>query len=565
MPPLDRPWLSSYSPGVPADVDIPDEPITRALDRTVADLPDRVAVDFQGRALTYRELGHEVSKAAGALLALGVTPGERVAIAMPNCTSHLIAFYAALRIGAIVVEHNPLYTASELEHQLTDSGATTVICWEKTAATILSVQARTAVRTVVSVDVSRDLRRGQRLALRLPIAKARHLRAALCAPRPDGALSWHDAVAAADPVPTTYPCPASTDVAVLQYTGGTTGTPKAAVLTHRNLVANSIQAAVWAGVRYGEETIFAILPFFHAFGLTISAVLSVRYGATLVPFAKFHPEAVLAAQKRRPATFVPGVAPMFDRLAHLAKAQHADLSSMRLAFAGAMPISAETARLWEEVTGGLLIEGWGMTETSPFCLGNPCSDARRPGFLGLPFPNTEMRVVDIDDPTKDVEPGERGELLVRGPQIFAGYWQRPEETAGALLPDGWLRTGDVVVVEDDGFTRLVDRTKEMIVTGGFKVYPSQVEERLRLMPGVADVAVVGLPGGDLGEKVVAAVVLAAGATGVDLAAIRDWGAEHLARYALPRELVILTELPRSAIGKVLRRVVRDQLVSAAAA
>lgn len=564
MAPLDRPWLSSYSPGVPADVDIPDEPIVAGLDRTVAELPDRVAVDFQGQSLTYRELGRQVGKAAGALLALGVAPGERVAIALPNCTSHVIAFYAALRIGAIVVEHNPLYTASELEYQLRDSGATTVICWDKTTATILSVQDRTDVRTVLSVDVSRDLPLGQRLALHLPIPKARHLRAALCAPRPARTLSWHDTVADAATLPTTHPSPVSTDIALLQYTGGTTGTPKAAVLTHRNLVTNSIQAATWAGVRYGEETIYAILPFFHAFGLTLCAVLSVRYGATLVAFAKFHPEAVLAAQRRRPATFVPGVAPMFDRLARLAQAQHADLSSVRLAFAGAMPISAETARLWEEVTGGLLIEGWGMTETSPFCLGNPCTDARRPGFLGLPFPNTEMRVVDIDDPTKDVAPGDRGELLVRGPQIFAGYWQRPEESAQVLLPDGWLRTGDVVVVEDDGFARLVDRTKEMIVTGGFKVYPSQVEDRLRLMPGVADVAVVGLPGGDLGEKVVAAVVLAAGATGIDLAAIRDWGAEHLARYALPRELVILTELPRSAIGKVMRRVVRDQLVNAAA-
>ncbi len=564
-PYTDRAWLASYSPAVPAEVEIPDEPVSRAMTRTAAALPDRIAVDFEGRTTTYGEIAAQVDRAAGALLALGVQPGDRVAIALPNCTSHVVAFYAVLRIGAVVVEHNPLYTASELAHQLADSGSTVVICWEKAAARVLEVRDRTQVRTVLSVDVSRDLPLAKRLALRLPIARARAVRAALCAERPPGALGWHDVVAHATPLPPNHPEPQATDIALLQYTGGTTGTPKGAVLTHRNLVANAIQGAAWTGVRQGEERIIGALPFFHAFGLTLCLTFATRVGATLVAFPKFDAESVLASQRRHPATFMPGVAPMYERLAQLAEQRHVDLSSIRLGIAGAMPIPASTAELWERVTGGLLIEGYGMTETSPVALGNPCTAQRRPGMLGLPFPSTEMRVVEVDDPSVDVTPGQRGELLVRGPQVFTGYWQRPEETAEVLLPGGWLRTGDVVVVEDDGFTRLVDRTKEMIVTGGFKVYPSQVEDRLRLMPGVADVAVVGMPGGDLGEKVVAAVVLAADATGVDLAAIREWGAQHLARYALPRELVILQELPRSAIGKVLRRVVRDQLTSPASA
>jgi len=258
------------------------------------------------------------------------------------------------------------------------------------------------------------------------------------------------------------------------------------------------------------------------------------------------------------------VPPMFERVAAAAERRGADLSSIRFAISGAMALSPETARRWEALTGGLVIEGYGLTECSPLALGNPLSPARQPGTLGLPYPSTTIRVVDPEDPTVDVRPGERGELLVRGPQVFAGYWQRSEDTAAALLPDGWLRTGDIVEVDDQtGFTRLVDRIKEVIIIGGFNVYPSQVEDRLREMPGVEDVAVVGMPSGDLGEKVVAAVVMAAGATRLELEAVREWCGEHLARYAIPRELVFLHELPRSQIGKVMRRVVREQLLSLA--
>lgn len=569
-----QPWLSRYSPGVPSTVDIPDEPVTAALVRAAARWPDRVAIDFFGATLTYAHLVEQVDRAASALSTLGVSRGDRVALVMPNSTSHVVAFNAVLRLGATVVEHNPTYSAGELAHQLADSGATVALVWQKAVPTVLVAKSDTQLRTVVSVDIVRDLPLGKRLALHLPVEKARTLRAALRGPSISGVPDWHRLVASAGPLDPSTPQPAADDVALLQYTGGTTGTPKGAVLTHRNIVANTVQGQAWASFREGEETIYGVLPFFHAFGLMFCLALATRIGATVVAFPKFDAASVLATQKRRPATFIPGVAPMFDRISAAAAEARAagkpvDLSSIRLSFAGAMPISPTTARTWEETTGGLLIEGYGMTETSPVALGNPVSADRTPGTLGLPFPSTDIRVVDQDDPTRDVEPDEngvvRGELLIRGPQVFQGYWNRPEETAHQLLDGGWLRTGDVVTVDADGVVTLVDRIKEMIITGGFKIYPSQVEDHLRLMPGIRDVAVVGLPGEGSDERVAAAVVLdedqtTASGLPIDLAAVRAWGEQKLARYALPKHLFVVPDLPRSQIGKVLRRTVRESVL-----
>ena len=579
-----RPWTARYAPGVPTDVEIPDEPVTAALLRAAERWPDRVAVDFFGATTTYARLVAEIERGASALHDLGVRRGDRVALVLPNGTSHVAAFYAVQRLGAVVVEHNPTYTADELAHQLADSGASVAVVWTKAVPAVLEARSHApALRTVVALDIARDLPRGSRLALRLPVARARAQRDALRGPVPAGTPDWHDLVRRARALPRALPHPGADDVALIQYTGGTTGTPKGAVLTHRNLVANVVQGQAWAEFAEGAETVYGVLPFFHAFGLTFCLTLPARIGATLVAFPKFDPQAFVAAQSRRPATFLPGVAPMFDRIVTAAEAAGADLTSIRLAFAGAMPITAETAQRWEDATGGLLIEGYGMTETSPVSLGNPVSDDRRPGTLGLPFPSTEIRVVDADaldagelrdaEPTPADDPDAprtvRGELLVRGPQVFRGYWNRPEETAQQLLDDGWLRTGDVVRVPldgpDAGLVTLVDRIKEMIVTGGFKVYPSQVEDHLRGMPGVRDVAVVGLPGSGSDENVTAVVVLdedddAGSPPRVDLAAVREWGEKRLARYALPRAFAVVPDLPRSQIGKVLRRVVREDLL-----
>lgn len=556
--PVDLP--AAWPHGVPRDVEIPDEPLTALLDRAAHDHPDRVAVDFLGAATTYQQLAAQVERGTRVLHDLGVRAGDRVALVLPNCTTHVVAFWSVLRLGAVVVEHNPTYTADELAHQLADSGATVALVWEQAVPRVLEGRDRTGLRHVVAVDLSADLPRTSRWALRLPVPTARRTRAAMCGPVPADVPHWHRLLRAAEPL-VVPDAPASADVALLQYTGGTTGTPKAAVLTHRNLVANSLQGQTWTQAVPGTEVVYGVLPFFHAFGLTLCLAYSVRIAATLVVLPSFDPARVLAAQRRRPGTFLPAVPPMLDRLAAAAEEAGADLTSFRYSISGAMALPRATAERWERVTGGLVSEGYGMTETSPVALGNPLSPDRRPGALGLPFPSTRVRVVDQEDPTRDVAPGERGELLVSGPQVFQGYWRRPEETAHQLLDGGWLRTGDVVRVDDDGMVVLVDRMKEMIVTGGFKVYPSQVEDHLRGMPGVRDVAVVGEPAGDMGERVVAAVVLDEDARGVDIAAVRAWCETRLARYAVPRRLVVLPDLPRSQVGKVLRRVVRDQVLT----
>ena len=554
---------TAWPHGVPRDVEIPDEPLTALLERTVREHPDHVAVDFLGQATTYRELAAQVDRGARVLADLGVRPGDRVALVLPNCTSHVVAFWSVLRLGAVVVEHNPTYTSEELAHQLADSGATVAVAWEQAVPRVLEARDRTELRHVVAVDLSADLPRTSRWALSLPVAKARATRAAMRGPVPADVPHWHRLLRAAAPL-TAPAVPTASDVALLQYTGGTTGTPKAAVLTHRNLGANALQGQTWTQAQPATEVVYGVLPFFHAFGLTLCLTYAVRIAATLVVLPSFDPARVLAAQKRRPGTFLPAVPPMLDRLAIAAEEAGADITSFRYSISGAMALPRATAERWERVTGGIVAEGYGMTETSPVALGNPLSPDRRPGALGLPFPSTRIRVVDQEDPTREVAPGEQGELLVSGPQVFQGYWKRPEETAHQLLEGGWLRTGDVVRVDDDGMVVLVDRMKEMIVTGGFKVYPSQVEDHLRGMPGVRDVAVVGVPTGDLGESVVAAVVLDENAPGVDLAAVRAWCETRLARYALPRRVVVVPDLPRSQVGKVLRRVVREQVLATTA-
>jgi len=565
-----RPWLDHYPEGVPTEVEIPDEPHGVALERAARRWPDRAALDFFGASLSYAELDREVDRAAGALFARGVRLGDRVAIVAPNCSSHAVAFHALQRLGAVVVECNPTYSATELAHQLEDAGVRLAIVWDKALPAALEAKESLdgSELELVALDMTRDLPRRLRLALRLPLAKARSMREAMSGPVPRDIARWHELLRGAPSLPADAPRPRPEDVALIQYTGGTTGTPKGAVLTHRNLVANGVQGQAWARFTEGAETVFGALPFFHAFGLTFCLTLAVQIGATAVAFPRFDAEAVVKAHERRPATFVPGVAPMFDRIVAAAEKAGVSLRGIRLAFAGAMPIPAETARRWEEATGGLLIEGYGLTESSPVALGNPCDEHRRPGALGLPFPSTDVRVVDTEHPDelRDAEPDEegfvRGELLIKGPQVFQGYWNRPEETAHQLVDGGWLRTGDVVRMGPDGVSELVDRIKEMIVTGGFKIYPSQVEDHLRDMPGVLDVAVVGLPGSGGDERVAAAVVLEEEGSHplVDLASVRAWGEKRLARYALPRAFAVVKELPRSQLGKVLRRSVREDLL-----
>ncbi len=552
-------WDAARPSSVPRDIEVPHESLVEGLDRAAASWPDHIAIDFLGATTTYAQLAKDVSRAAGFLYERGVRKGDRVAIALPNCTTHIVTFNAVLRLGAIVVSINPTLAAQGISSQLEDSGATVFIAWDKTLERVVAEEGVPSYASF-PVDLSADLPATKRLALRLPVSKARTLRGQMTTTALSDRPRWHRIVADATPLDATVEGPAPEDIAAFLYTGGTTGTPKAAMLSHRNIVANTVQSAAWTAATPATEVIYGILPFFHAFGMMLGLSYPVRIGATLVVFPQFTPDLFLAAQKRRPGTFLPAVPPMLDRIAEAAESKGADITSFTVALSGSMALSAKTAARWERLTGGLVIEGYGLTETSPVAVGNPLTSARRPGTLGIPYPSTEIRVVDQEDPSRDVPRGESGELLIRGPQVFSGYWNLPEETEAQFLPDGWLRTGDVVQIGDDGFVVLVDRIKELIVSGGFKVYPSQVEEHVRRMPGVSDVAIVGLPHGELGESVFAAIVMEDDHEEVGLEAVRAWCAERFGKYALPRGVVIMQVLPRSQLGKVLRRVVRLDLM-----
>ncbi len=554
-----RPWLSSYAPGVPADIEVTDETLSDLLDTAVTTYAGHTALDFYGATTTYTELGAQVACAAEGLRRLGIAAGDRVALVMPNCPQHVVAFYAVLRLGAIVVEHNPLYTAAELAYQLSDHGATVAIAWDKVVPTLQQVAPQCRLATIIAVDLSTALPLAKRLALRLPIAKARTARAAMTAPAP-GALRWKDIVATSTPLSASHPRPVASDTALLQYTGGTTGVPKGAILTHRNLRSNAAQGRAWVpGLKDGSEVVYAVLPLFHAYGLTLCLTFAMSIGATLVLFPRFDLDQTLEAMGRRPATFLPGVPPVYQALADAAPGRGVDLRSIRFAISGAMSLPTPVVDHWETVTGGLLVEGYGMTETSPVTVGNPVAGTRRPGTVGVPVPSTDVRIVDPGDPSIDRPHGEPGELLIRGPQVFAGYWGRPEDTAAVLLEGGWIRTGDVVVMDDEGFLTIVDRIKELIITGGFNVYPSEVEAALRRVPGVLDAAAVGLPDGSGGERVVAAVVAEPGVR-LDPEEVRAASREHLTGYKVPRQIYVIDELPRSIIGKVLHRAVREHLL-----
>lgn len=554
-----RPWTRSYAAGVPEDL----TPVTGSLldivEASARDYPDAPALQFLGRTTSYRELLAAIERAASALKDLGVGKGDTVAIVLPNCPQHIIAFYAILRLGAVAIEHNPLYTPRELRKQFEDHGAKTAIIWSKVVSTVQEFPADLAVTNVVSVDITKAMPASLRFALHLPVAKARESRAQLTE-RTTGAIAWEKLVQAS-PLPTSYPKPTTDDLAIIQYTSGTTGSPKGAMLTHRNLLANARQAQAWTpSIMRGQGcVVYAVLPMFHAYGLTLCLTFAMSMGARLVLFPRFEPAMVLEVTKKHPATLLPLVPPIADRLLRAAQAEGVSLAGTQIAISGAMTLPHELVVPWEKATGGYLVEGYGLSECSPVLMANPVADNRKPGTVGLPLPGTECRVVDPDEPTQDVPAGERGELIVRGPQVFQGYYGKPEETE-RVFTEGWFRTGDIVQIDDDGFVKIVDRIKELIITGGFNVAPTEVENALRQHPRVVDAAVVGLPSDHSGEEVVAAVVVD-GDGAVDVEEMRDFTRGILTPYKVPRRIFVVDELPTSLIGKVLRRQVRDSLVS----
>ena len=555
--PADQPlWADSYAPGVPLRLAYGDTTVLDLWERSVQRYPDRPAMDFLGRGSTYAQTAEEVSRVAGGLHALGVRPGDNVALVMPNCPQGIIAFFAVLRLGAAVVEHNPLYTAAELRHPFVDHGARVAIVWDAMVPVIEELRAGSALEHVVAVDLTTRLPWTKRLALRLPIAKARAARDQLTSPAPR-AMQWAE-LASAAPLDESHPRPDQDDVALLLYTSGTTGVPKGVPLLHRNLVANVMQGRAWVpGLEEGRETFLVALPLFHAYGVTVSVLLGVALAAKLVLLPKPEIGLIMDAMAREVPSFVPAVPPLYQRIVDEAEHRLVSIAGIRYALSGAMPLPAALVERWEAATGGLLVEGYGLTETSPVIVGNPMTSERRPGAIGVPFPDVEIRIADPEDLDRDLPQGERGELLVRGPQVFSGYRGLPDETAAAFH-DGWFRTGDVVTMSPDGFLTIVDRIKEIIITGGFNVYPSEVEAVLRTHAGVVDVAVVGFPHADGGEEVVAAVVLVEGVpVGAD--ELRTHTRQALTPYKVPRRVVFLDELPTNAMGKVLRREVVARL------
>lgn len=554
-----RPWVASYAAGVPEDL----APVSGSLIDIVAasarDYPDAPALQFFGRETTYAQLQEAIDRAAAGLRDRGVRGGDPVAIVLPNCPQHIVAFYAVLRLGAVVVEHNPLYTPRELRKQFEDHGAKHAIVWNKVVATVQEFPTDLAVSTLISVDVTRSMPFLTRFALRLPVTKARESRAALTE-KVRGTVPWETLLSAA-PLPASHPSPSTDDLAIIQYTSGTTGTPKGAALTHRNLLANAAQAQAWVpSIQRGKGcVVYAVLPMFHAYGLTLCLTFAMSMGARLVLFPKFDPDLVLDVMKKHPATFLPLVPPIADRLLAAATQQGVSLDGVEVAISGAMALPHELVVPFEAATHGFLVEGYGLSECSPVLMANPVADNRVPGTVGLPLPGTECRVVDPENPTVDVPAGSAGELIVRGPQVFSGYYGKPEET-DAVFADGWFRTGDIVTIDDAGFIRIVDRIKELIITGGFNVAPTEVENVLRQHPQVVDAAVVGLPSEHSGEEVVAAIVVD-GAADLDVEAIREFARTILTPYKVPRRIFVVDDLPKSLIGKVLRRQVKEKLLA----
>ena len=534
---------------VPYEVPVPDGSLYSLLDNAARLYPDRIALDYFGATTTYAQVREQVLKAAQVLHEAGVRSGDTVAIALPNCPQAFIAFYACMRIGAVAAQHNPLAPASEIAGQLARHGGTVAIVWEK----CVDAYPLDVLDTVFTVDISCGMPISQRLLLRLPVARARQTRNQLRGSVPAQTRSWDRATASSAPIDSSHPLPTGDDCAVILHTSGTNGIPKSAPLTHRNIGVNVNQCMFWVWkLHEGAETFFSLLPYFHAFGLTFFLCASVRKAATQVLLPKFDAQMALDAHKRRPITFFVGVPPMFERILRQAHKTNTDITSIRYAVAGAMPLSTTLADDWEKTTGGMIVEGYGLSETAPVLTGAPLSDKRRHGVLGVPFPSTQLRLVSLENDTVDVEDGQPGEIIVRGPQVFDGYLDAPEESARVFTSEGWFKTGDIGV-NSDGFISMADRKKELILSGGFNVYPSQVEAAIRSHPAVSDVAVVGFPVNDATEEVAAAIIMEDGSAPLTLEEVRAWAEKTIAHYALPRQLVVIAELPRNQMGKIVRR------------
>ncbi|HEY0524763.1 MAG TPA: long-chain fatty acid--CoA ligase [Stellaceae bacterium] len=552
------PWLASYPSAARWDVSFPPERVDRLLDETVERFPDRPCVEFLGKRYSYREIGDYVARAAAGLQARGVTKGTRVGLFMPNCPYSVIAYYAILKTGGIVVSFNPLYAEAELRHQIRDSGVEIMMTLDLAALhgpLLKMLDGSTPLKTVVCCSMADALpfpknrlfgllRRRERAAVP---NDGRHVAFATLTEN-DGKV----APVEIDPL---------RDVAVLQYTGGTTGTPKGAMLTHDNLSVNARQCRAWfPTLAPGGERVVAVLPFFHVFGMSVVMNFGVAIGAELILLPRFELKQLLETINARKPTVFAGVPTIFNAINTHADASRYDLSSIKRCFSGGAPLPVEVKAKFERNTGCILVEGYGLTETAPVVTSNPPEGLNKPGSIGVPFPGTVIEIVALDGSDRVLPPGERGEVCVRGPQVMAGYWRKPEETA-KVLRNGRLHTGDVGYMDEDGYVFLVDRIKDVILCSGYNVYPRQVEEAIYQHPSVAECLVVGMPDAYRGQTVKAYIVRRAGMA-LDQQELIAFLKDKLSAIEMPKIVEFRETLPKTAIGKLSRKALLDEAAAA---
>jgi long-chain acyl-CoA synthetase len=551
---LEKIWLKSYPPGVPAEIDVNQYASLReVLEESCAKFGSRPAYSCMGRTITFAELDR-LSAAFGAFLqARGLTKGARVALMMPNVLQYSVCLFGILRVGCTVVNVNPLYTPRELEHQLNDSGAEMIVVVENFAHTLAEILSKTEVKHVIVTTI------GEMLGLKGVLVDfvLRHVKKMIPAWEIPGALRLSDALAEGGKRKLEPVAIGHEDIAFLQYTGGTTGVAKGAMLLHRNIIANLLQAGAWVKPFLGNKrhVVITPLPLYHIFSLTANCLIFMTLGAenVLITNPRDIPGLVKEMSKHS-FTAITGVNTLFNALLNNAEFQKLDFSTLQMTLGGGMAVQKAVADRWEKVTGKPLIEAYGLTETSPAATINPLDLPEYNGAIGLPISSTDL--VLRDDEGKDVALGDRGEICIKGPQVMAGYWKRPEETAKIIDRDGWLATGDIGVVDERGYVRIVDRKKDMILVSGFNVYPNEIEAVVAMHPGVLECAAVGVPDAKSGEAVKLFVVKKDPALTAE--ALLAHCREQLTGYKCPRDVEFRTELPKSNVGKILRRELRDE-------
>lgn len=554
---MSKPWLRFYDADVPAELIIPPVTLPDLLKNAAETYPAQTATVFMGARLSYRQLKQQVDRLAAALHAQGVQPGDRVAIMLPNCPQTLIAYYATLSLGAVTVMTNPLYVERELAHQWGDAGVKLIVGLDIFWPRIAAVQADLAIPQVILTGIQDYMPLVKRVLTPFELRRQGKWVPVKYGETVHAFRKLIDHSPGRPPSVSLKP----EDLACLQYTGGTTGLPKGAMLTHRNLVASlcQIRTFLLTGHQEAQDIALAIMPFFHVYGMNGLMNLSIYLAATLVLIPQPDIKAIVDAIVAERPTFFTGVPALFTALNNYRSIDKIDMTSIKAMFSGAAPLPVEVMEKFEARTGARIAEAYGMTEASSVTHVNPRKGQRKAGSIGVPIIGTDARIADVNDPTRELGPDEEGELLVKGPQVMQGYWGAPEETAGALQ-DGWLRTGDIARMDEEGYFYIVDRKKDMILSAGFNVYPREVEEVLYQHPKVLQAAVIGLPDGMRGEKVVAYLVLKPGETAT-AAEIRTFCREHLAPYKQPRTVIFRDSLPQAMTGKVLRRKLREEALA----